>query len=566
MRYHAIFTALALAGAISLTACSPSEQAASNNTASLQSKQASTPAAPVLLDEFKSRLDIYYPVNLTADLSHLSDAQRSMLAKLIDASKIMDDLFWQQAFGEPKTAFLARLPEGKLRDFAEINYGPWDRLNGDKAFLSLYGEKPLGAQFYPADMSKQELEQSTLADKAGLYSLIKRDDSGNLISVPYSVAYKDELTRAAALLHEAAALAQNSEFANYLTLRAKALLDDNYQPSDMAWMDMKTNPVELVIGPIETYEDQLFGYRAAFEAYVLIKDMQWSERLAKYAATLPALQQGLPVPEAYKQEVPGSDADLNAYDVIYYAGHSNAGSKTIAINLPNDEQVQLEKGTRRLQLKNAMQAKFDHIMLPIAQLLITPEQRKHVTFNAFFNNTMFHEVAHGLGIKNTLDGSGTVRQALKEHASALEEGKADILGLYMITQLKQQGMLEDGALEDYYTTFMAGIFRSVRFGASIAHGKANMIRFNYFAEQGAFVRNDDGTYKVDFDKMQQAMASLSELILTLQGDGNYAGVAALVADKGVIKPQLAADLARLAEADIPVDVKFNQGKDILGLN
>ncbi|MBU1312107.1 MAG: Zn-dependent hydrolase [Gammaproteobacteria bacterium] len=566
MRYHAIFTALALAGAISITACSPNEPGASDHTALPQSPQAASPAAPLLLDEHKQRLDIYYPVDLTADLSHLSDAQRSMLAKLIDASKIMDDLFWQQAFGEPKAAFLARLPEGKVRDFAAINYGPWDRLNGDKAFLSQYAEKPPGAQFYPADMSKQELEQSTLADKAGLYSLIKRDDSGKLISVPYSVAYKDELARAATLLNDAAALAQNSEFANYLTLRAKALLDDNYQPSDMAWMDMKTNPVELVIGPIETYEDQLFGYRAAFEAYVLVKDMQWSERLAKYAATLPALQQGLPVAEAYKQEVPGSDADLNAYDVIYYAGHSNAGSKTIAINLPNDEQVQLEKGTRRLQLKNAMQAKFDHIMLPIAQLLITPEQRKHVTFNAFFNNTMFHEVAHGLGIKNTLDGSGTVRQALKEHASALEEGKADILGLYMITQLKQQGMLAEGALEDYYTTFMAGIFRSVRFGASSAHGKANMIRFNYFAEQGAFVRNDDGTYKVDFDKMQTAMASLSELILTLQGDGNYAGVAALVADKGVIKSQLAADLARLAAADIPVDVKFNQGKDILGLN
>ena len=566
MRYHAIFSALALAGAISLTACSPAEQTASNNAAAPQGSQATSPAAPVLLDEFKSRLDIYYPVDLTADLSHLSDAQRAMLSKLIDASKIMDDLFWQQAFGEPKDIFLTRLPEGKVRDFAAINYGPWDRLNGDKAFLSQYGEKPLGAQFYPADMSKQELEQSALADKAGLYSLIKRDDSGKLISVPYSEAYKTELTAAANLLKEAAALAQNSEFANYLTLRAKALLDDNYQPSDMAWMDMKTNPVELVIGPIATYEDQLFGYRAAFEAYVLVKDMQWSERLAKYAATLPALQQGLPVAEAYKQEVPGSDADLNAYDVIYYAGHSNAGSKTIAINLPNDEQVQLEKGTRRLQLKNAMQAKFDHIMQPIAQLLITPEQRQHVTFNAFFNNTMFHEVAHGLGIKNTLDGKGTVRQALQEHASALEEGKADILGLYMITQLKQQGMLEEGTLEDYYTTFMAGIFRSVRFGASSAHGKANMIRFNYFAEQGAFVRNDDGTYKVDYDKMQQAMASLSELILTLQGDGNYAGVAALVADKGVIKPQLAADLARLSEADIPVDVKFNQGKAILGLN
>ena len=334
----------------------------------------------------------------------------------------------------------------------------------------------------------------------------------------------------------------------------------------MAWMDMKTNPIELVLGPIETYEDQLFGYKAAFEAYVLIKDLAWSEKLAKYAAFLPELQQGLPVAEEYKAQMPGSDADLNAYDVVYYAGHSNAGSKTIAINLPNDERVQLEKGTRRLQLKNAMQAKFDHILMPIAQTLIVPEQRQHITFNAFFANTMFHEVAHGLGIKNTLNGSGTVRQALKEHASALEEGKADILGLYMVQSLLKKGEITEGTLEDYYVTFMAGIFRSVRFGASSAHGKANMIRFNFFAQQGAFEKTPDGFYRVNMVNMGAAVEALSELILTLQGDGNYDGVAELVDTMGVIKPQLASDLAKLEAANIPVDIHFIQGKDVLGLN
>ena len=563
MRYNALYLALAFAGVLS--ACSPADNTSSTTSANSDAKTAETTATVSLLPAFEKRLDIYRSVDLTADLSALSDNQRAMLSKLIDASKIMDELFWQQAFAEEKAAFLAKLPEGKVRTFADINYGPWDRLKGDEPFLSGYAEKPAGAQFYPADMTKQEFETAELSDKTGLYSVIRRDSEGKLHTIPYSVQYKAELEAAAKLLTEASVLAEDKEFAEYLKLRAQALLTDNYQPSDFAWMAMKNNPIELVIGPIETYEDQLFGYRAAFEAYVLVKDLSWSEKLAKYAATLPALQKGLPVAEAYKAETPGSDADLNAYDVIYYAGHSNAGSKTIAINLPNHEQVQLEKGTRRLQLKNAMQAKFDHIMLPIADLLIAPEQRRHVTFNAFFNNTMFHEVAHGLGIKNTINDKGSVRQALKEHASALEEGKADILGLYMITQLKQQGMLDEGELEDYYTTFMAGIFRSVRFGASSAHGKANMIRFNYFAEQGAFVRNDDGTYQVDYPKMQAAMASLSELILTLQGDGNYDGVAALVTDKGVIKPQLSADLARLAAADIPVDVVFNQGKEILGL-
>ena len=328
---------------------------------------------------------------------------------------------------------------------------------------------------------------------------------------------------------------------------------------------MKTNPVELVIGPIETYEDQLFGYRAAFEAYVLIKDLAWSDKLSKYAQFLPELQKGLPVPDAYKAEMPGSDADLNAYDVIYYAGHSNAGSKTIAINLPNDERVQLAKGTRRLQLKNAMRAKFDEILMPIADELINPEQRNHITFDAFFANTMFHEVAHGLGIKNTLDGSSTVRAALKEHASALEEGKADILGLYMVQSLLEKGEITEGVLEDYYVTFLAGIFRSVRFGASSAHGKANMIRFNFFAQQGAFTKDEDGYYSVNMEKMGSAVEALSRLILTYQGDGDYDGVAKLVDEMGIIKPELASDLAKLEAANIPVDITFKQGKDVLGL-
>ena len=530
-----------------------------------QSPQSTTQAtAPELLVD-DSRLGIYHQVPLTADLSHLSDNQKQMLSKLIDASEIMDDLFWKQAFFGDKKAFLQQFSNEELKAFAAINYGPWDRLNGDAPYLSGYGEKAAGAEFYPQDMTKAEFAAAEFADKDGLYSVVERTESGDLTATPYSEKYQAELTKAAALLIEASELADNETFANYLKLRAEALLSDDYYASDMAWMDMKTNPIELVIGPIETYEDQLYGYRAAFESYVLIKDMAWSERLAKYAQFLPELQEGLPVDEAYKQETPGSDADLNAYDVIYYAGHSNAGSKTIAINLPNDERVQLAKGTRRLQLKNAMQAKFDHILKPISEVLIAPEQREHITFNAFFANTMFHEVAHGLGIKNTITDKGTVRAALKEHASALEEGKADILGLYMVQSLLEKGEITEGTLEDYYVTFMAGIFRSVRFGASSAHGKANMIRFNYFATMGAFDRNEDGLYSVNMDKMSEAVSSLSELILTLQGNGDYDGVAELVADKGIIKPQLEADLARLKAASIPVDIVFEQGKTQLGL-
>lgn len=549
MKYTKIAAAI-IFSATALIGCSQQE-------AELKSAQ--------LLPEYQNRLDIYQTVELTADLSHLSDNQKQMLSLLIEASDIADDLFWQQAFGDNKAEFLSAIKDEKVRKFAEINYGPWDRLNGDKAFLANTPEKQAGAQFYPQDITKAEFEQANFNDKEGLYSLVRRDQNGKLSTIAYSEAYSDEINRMAAILEQAAQYAEDQEFANYLTMRAQALRTDEYQASDFAWMDMKNNPIDVVIGPIETYEDQLYGYRAGFESYVLVKDVAWSEKLAKYAAYLPELQKGLPVSRKYKAETPGSDADLNAYDVIYYAGHSNAGGKTIAINLPNDEQVQLAKGTRRLQLKNAMQAKFDHIMQPIAATLIAPEQRQNVTFTAFFANTMFHEVAHGLGIKNTINDKGTVRQALKEHASALEEGKADILGLYMIRQLLEKDAITEGQLEDYYVTFMAGIFRSVRFGASSAHGKANMVRFNYFQEQGAFSRSQDGLYSVNIDKMTKAIDSLSKLILTLQGNGDYQGVDQLVKDSGIIKTDLASDLARLEEANIPVDITFVQGKKVLGL-
>jgi hypothetical protein len=512
------------------------------------------------------RPDVYADFSLVSDLAGLTDNQRKMLVLLIEASQVMDDLFWRQAYGDDYQQWLASIGVDEVRRFAELNYGPWDRLDDEAPFMEGVGEKPLGAQFYPADMTIEEFEAADLPGKTGLYSFVRRDSEGGLTLVPFHVEYADELERAAGLLREAADLAEHEGFANYLRLRADALATDEYQESDFAWMDVKSNPIELVIGAIETYEDRLFGYRAAYESYVLIKDQAWSEQLAKFAAFLPELQEGLPVDEAYKAEMPGTDSDLNAYDVIYYAGHSNAGSKTIAINLPNDEEVQLAKGTRRLQLKNAMQAKFEQILEPISDVLIDESQREHISFDAFFANTMFHEVAHGLGIKNTVNDSGTVREALRDVASSMEEGKADILGLYMITKLNEAGELGESDLHYNYLTFMAGIFLSVRFVASSAHGKANMVRFNYFKEQGAFVRDvEKETYSVDFGRMQDAMSSLSNLLLTLQGDGDYEGASALTNEKGVIGDQLQADLDRLTEANIPVDIIFSQGVAELGL-
>lgn len=523
-----------------------------------------TPAATA---EVEPRPEIYAEFALKADLSALSPQQRDMIAVLIEASGIMDDLFWRQAFRDDWHDWLASINDPTTRHFAALNYGPWDRLNDDRPFVAGFGEKPLGANFYPADMSREEFEAAELDGKRGQYSLIRRGANGQLEVRPYHVVYAKELGETAALLRRAADLSGHEGFANYLRLRAEALVTDDYRPSDMAWMEVKSNPIEIVIGPIETYEDRLFGSRAAYESYVLIKDQDWSEKLARFAAFLPELQKKLPVADRFKTESPGASSDLNAYDVVYYAGHSNAGSKTLAINLPNDEAVQLAKGTRRLQLKNAMEAKFDKILEPISDVLIDKDQRSHVTFDAFFANTMFHEVAHGLGVKNTVNGKGTVRAALQDAASAIEEGKADILGLYMVDELHEAGELGEIDLRDNYVTFLAGILRSVRFGAASAHGQANMVRFNYFAEHGAFVRDSDtGTYRVDFERMESAMADLSELLLTLQGTGDYEGASKLLSDEGVVSAQLQRDLDRLTEAEIPVDIEFSQGLAELGLS
>lgn len=513
--------------------------------------------------EMQKKLSKYATFKLTTDLNVLTENERKMLPILIKAASIMNKLFWFEAYGD-RNQLLDSISNEDTKKFIEINYGPWDRLDGNNPFIDGVGNKPAGANFYPIDMTKLEFDAFLDKDKLSLYTFIRKNKEGKLFTIPYHIQFKNEVREVANLLLEASKFADDEGLKNYLELRAQAFLDDKYQASDLAWMDMKTNTLDIVIGPIETYEDQLYGNKAAHEAYVLIKDQVWSEKLARFASFLPGLQTGLPVSEAYKAEIPGTDSDLNAYDIVYYAGDCNAGSKTIAINLPNDERVQLQKGTRRLQLKNAMRAKFDIILKPISEVLIDSSQQKHITFDAFFANTMFHEVAHGLGIKNTINNKGTVRNALKEQASALEEGKADILGLYMVQQLHKKGEL-DGDIKDYMTTFMAGIFRSVRFGASSAHGKANMIRFNFFNEKGAFTKNVDGTYKVDYDKMDEAIRLLSYLILTLQGNGDYDGVVKLVEEKGIISAELQRDLDKLSRSNIPVDVVFEQGIEVLGL-
>ncbi len=527
--------------------------ACKNNVKQQENKKADSESA-----KMKALVDIYSPFTLTTDISHLSGNEKKMLKLLFKAADKMNNIYWKETWGD-KVALMSKITDPNAKTFAEINYGPWNRLDNNKPFVKGIGAKPLGVQFYPADMTKEEFDAWKNPHKSSQYTIIRRDEKGKLKAIWYHDFFKEEIKEVADLLEEAAKYAVDKDFKKYLRLRAKALLTDDYLASDMAWMNVKNNHIDFVVGPIENYEDALFGRKAAHEAFILVKDMEWSKKLARFAKYLPELQRQMPVEAKYKREKPGSNADLNAYDAIFYAGDCNAGSKTIAINLPNDERVHLQKGTRRLQLKNSMQAKYDKILVPISKILIAKEQQSHVTFDAFFENTMFHEVAHGLGIKKTITGKGDVRSVLKEQYSALEEGKADILGLYMVTKLNEKGELGKEDLMDNYVTFMAGIFRSVRFGAASSHGKANMIRFNFFLERGAFKQLEDGTYAIDMEKMKKASAELTQLILKIQGDGDYQAAKKLVAEKGIISPALQKDLDKIDAAGIPTDIVFKQG-------
>lgn len=515
--------------------------------------------------EIKKKVEQYAPYTLKYDTKLLTPEESQLVGIFIEIADVMDDIFWEQSFGKENRDKLRAINDPYLRRYAEINYGAWDRLDSEKPFLPGFGPKPAGANFYPADMTKTEFEKLDNPLKTSQYTILRRNDKGQIEVIPYHKAYDRQLRRVDELLGKAIELAKDDGLRKYLETRRKALQTDDYLESDLVWMDMKESRLDFVFGPIENYEDALYGYKTAYEAFVLVKDEKWSNDLARFTKMLPELQKQLPCDPKYKQEVPGTESDLNVYDVIYYAGDCNAGSKTIAINLPNDERVHLEKGTRRLQLKNAMQAKFDKILLPIANLMISKEQVKNVKFDAFFSNVCYHEVAHGLGIKNTITGKGNVRKALQNQYSAWEEAKADICGLYIVQTLIEKGEINDITIEDAYVTYLAGLLRSVRFGATEAHGIANMMCFNYMQEQKAFSRDKEGKYVVNVKNMRSALEGWAALVLKTEGDGDYNAAKAYADKNGKVRADLAKDLKTIENANIPVDIVYKQGHRVLNI-
>lgn len=514
-------------------------------------------------------LSRYVEVPLTSELyAQLSPQEQAMLPLLMDAAQEMDAIFWQEAYGD-REALLASIADPELRRLAELHYGPWDRLDGDAPFLDGVGPKPAGAQFYPADMTREEFGaacQASPEQAAALkspYTLVRRDAHGGLLAVPYHVAFAAQVGRAAEKLRQAAELAEDPGLRRYLELRAAALLDDNYRASDLAWLDMQENGVDIVIGPVEQYEDTRFAYKAAHTGIVLLKDRAWSARLARLAARLPELQRRLPVPDAYKREMPGGDSDLGAYDAVCFAGDALAQTPA-AINLPNDEEVQLAKGTRCLQLRNVMRTAFDTRNRARADLVCAPDQRARYTFDAYFQRLLFHEVAHGLGIKHTLDGAGTVRDALRELDPAIEEAKADSLGLHLIGTLQEMGELADADLEGSVVTFLVGIFGGALSGISEAHARGGLAQFAFLSDHGVVSRDPaTGRHRVDPPAMREGVAALAAKLLTLQGDGDHDGATVFLATAEAAHDALRPDLDRLASADIPRGIIYRQGMDVL---
>lgn len=510
----------------------------------------------------KAKVEEYAQVELKSDLvNNLNDKEKELVKIFFQVGEITDDLFWQQTFGDKSQ--LDTITDSYAKEFAMIHYGAWDRLDNNKPFLAGYGEKPAVCNYYPHDITAEEFDAFEDANKNSWYTVIRRNEDGSLKSVWYHEAYAEEIGRICALLEKAVTLAEDPGLKNYLEKRIEAFKTDDYLESDLAWMDMKDSKIDFVTGPIESYDDKFQETKASYESFILLKDEARSKDLAKFVAMLPALQKELPCAPEYKTFVPGTSSDLNVYDAVYYAGNCNAGSKTIAINLPNDERVHALKGTRRLQLRNSMKAKFDKILMPIGQLIVTPGQQKYLNFDAFFWNVTFHEVAHGLGVKQTINTNESVDAVMGTEKTSWEEAKADILGLFMVTKLIEMGEITNITAEDAIATYIAGILRSVRFGAASSHGKANMMCFNYMEKAGAFSRDAKGQYVIDFGKAKEAMNGWAALILQTQGDGNVEFATKYRAENGGITPALQADLDKINGAGIPRDITFIQGADIL---
>lgn len=504
-------------------------------------------------------IEQYAVVNIpTPDLSGISDNGKEVLNLYRFAADEADKIYWKQYFGDK--ALMEGLKDKDKREYAMINYGPWDRITG-KSFVEEYEARPAGANFYPSDMTAEEFDSLEDSTKTSPYTLIKRGADGKLKSVWYHDEYKENIDKICSYLQAAADITIKESVRHYLLKKIEALQTDDYYESDIAWLDMTDSKMDLVIGPNETNDDQLYGNKTSYEAFVLLKDLAVTDMLAKYTAMLPEFQKTLPCPEKYKTFVPGNESDIFAYDALYYAGNANAGIKVIAINLPYDPKVQREKGTRTVLLRNIMERKFNMIVHPTGVVLFNKDQAARLDADAFFWNIACREIAHGLGVKETINGKGAVSEALGKSALLWEEMKGSVVGLYLSIGLIERH--EISALltkDDAITTYLASLIRSQRFGQGEALGRSNIMIFNYILKNGAIKRKENGKYLINYDKAYSVMTELAGIILKTQATGDLAFAEEFEKQYGEVSDSFKADLVNLRLENIPVDVRFTYSR------
>jgi hypothetical protein len=549
---------LAMAIAVVLVAC----------TSQKEEPKVSESKAPA--SSLAAKIRQFAPTDLSADTSHLSENDHKALDKLIEAAKLLDPLFLRQVWSGNE-ALHKKLeadtsPEGRERfHYFMINKGPWSRNEKNEPFIDgVPHEKPPQAGFYPDDTTKDEFNTwvSSLSEPdkkraTGFFTVIRRDPDGKLKIVPYHEEYREFLEPAAKLLREAADLTTNETLKNFLTKRADAFMSDDYYSSDVAWMDLDA-PIEVTIGPYETYEDELFGYKAAFEAFITLRDEAESAKLVKFSGYLQELENNLPIDPRYRNPKLGAASPIRVVDNVFCSGDGNRGVQTAAYNLPNDEQVVKEKGSKRVMLKNVQEAKFEQVLVPLSKVVIDPSQRSQIAFDAFFTHILAHELMHGLGPHNIKVGGRdtNVRKELKELYSAIEEAKADITGLWALQYLIDKGSVDSAMERDLYTTYLASSFRSVRFGINEAHGKGQALQFNYLLDEGAIkVDEAAGTYSIDTSKIKNAVRKLTSEILTIEAEGSYEKAKAMLDKYGLIRPAMQKALDKLS--GVPVDIEPN---------
>jgi hypothetical protein len=517
----------------------------------------------------------FVPVPITADISGLPPGERQALGKMVQAARIMDTLFLRQVWAGNETLLLSLIadpsPLGQARlHYFLINKGPWSRLDKETPFVPGVTAKPPQANFYPAGATKEEVEawmkglpDAAAAAARGFFTTIRRAPDGRLMAVPYSVEYQGELARAAALLREAASLTAQPTLKAFLDKRAEAFVTNDYYASDVAWMELDAS-IEPTIGPYEVYEDEWFNAKAAFEAFVTLRDDAETAKLARFAAELQELEDHLPIDPRYRNPKLGALAPIRVVNVVFSSGDGNRGVQTAAYNLPNDERVVQEKGTKRVMLKNTQEAKFEKVLVPVSRAALPIEDRKGVAFEAFFTHILMHELMHGLGPHNIEVGGRktTVRQELKENYSAIEEAKADVSGLWALQYLVDKGTLDKSLGRTMYTTFLASCFRSIRFGITEAHGKGIALQLNSLLDSGGFKIRPDGTFTVDAAKIKDAVTALTRDLMTLQAEGDGARAAELLSRLAVVRPNVKRVLDRLKAVPVDVEPQFTAADEL----